>query len=130
MAGFDAGSAVEPMDYDFTTVPGGKGKGVVPEPSTMDMKIFQKSFAKVVRESAKLDKSGEELDKISDDEFDLLQKKGDELGEQLDAAIAKLCKNHPSVEEVETLPFRLKTAFSKWLMEKFNPEAEAAATKK
>lgn len=128
MAAFDAGSAVEPMAYDFTTTPSGQGKGVVPEPSTKDMKNFQKAFAAITREAAKLDV--EDIAKTSDEEFELLQKKGEELGERLDAAIAKLCKDKPSAEEVATLPFRLKTAFSRWLMEQFNPESAASATKK
>lgn len=128
--GFDAGTAVEAMDFDFTTIPGGKGKGVVPEPSTTDMKVFQKAFAKIIRSGEKLNAETKDPAKLSEEEFELLQKQGEELNESLDAAIAKLCKNKPSAEQVATLPFRHKTAFSKWLMEQFNPEKEAAATSK
>jgi hypothetical protein len=126
--GFDAGTAVEAMDFDFTTIPGGKGKGVVPEPSTTDMKVFQKAFSKVMREGEKLNEASKDPAKLSEEEFELLQKQGEEIGEQLDAAIAKLCKNKPTAEQVATLPFRHKTAFSKWLMEQFNPEKGEAAT--
>jgi hypothetical protein len=130
MAGFDAGSAVEPMDYDFTTTPGGKGKGVVPEPSTTEMKNFQTSFARIMRDAGALEMSDEEAAKLSEGEFDALQEQVGEIGDRLDAAIAKLCKDTPSVDEVSTLPFRVKTAFSKWLMEQFAPEGGTSGTKK
>lgn len=130
MGAFDAGTAVEPMEYNFTTVPGGKGQGVVPEPSTQEMKDFQREFAQIMREGSKLDLSDDEASKMSDDEFVEYQKKAEAIGELLDEAIAKLCKNTPSVEEVATLPFRVKTAFSKWLMEQFRPEGETSGTTK
>lgn len=129
MSGFDAGTAVEPMDYDFTTVDGGKGKGVVPEPSTSEMKGFQKEFAQIMREGQKLEVSDEEALKMTDKEFAAFQKKTDDLGDRLDSAIARLCKDSPSVEEVSTLPFRVKTAFSQWLMNQFAPEGGASGTK-
>lgn len=130
MAGFDAGTAVEPMDYDFTTVPSGKGKGTVPEPSTEEMKDFQREFAQIMRDGNKLDLNDEAALKMTDAQFKKFQKEADEIGVRLDVAIAKLCKNQPSEEEVATLPFRVKTAFSKWLMDQFSPEGAAAGTSK
>lgn len=130
MSGFDAGTAVEPMDWDFTTVDGGKGKGTVPEPSTEEMKNFQREFAQIMRDGQKLEVSDEAATKMTDKQFEKFQKDADEIGQRLDVAISKLCKDNPSREEVATLPFRVKTAFSKWLMEQFSPEGEAAGTKK
>lgn len=130
MAGFDAGTAVEPMDWDFTTVPGGKGKGTVPEPSTDEMKIFQREFAQIMRDGQKLEVDDDAAMKMTDAEFKKFQADADKIGERLDIAISKLCKDSPSRDEVATLPFRVKTAFSKWLMEQFSPEGEAAGTKK
>lgn len=127
--GFDAGKAVDPMEWDFTTVEGGIGKGVVPEPSTREMKAFQSEFAQIMRDGRKLEVSDAEAAEMSDKDFKAFQKKADEIGERLDIAIAKLCKNCPSQEEVASLPFRVKTAFSKWLMEQFNPEGETSGTK-
>lgn len=129
MTGFDAGSAVEPMEYNFETVPGGKGKGVIPEPSTSEMKRFQKEFAQIMRKGAALDVSDEDAMKMTDKEFTDFQKKTDKISEDLDSAIARLCKDTPSVEEVASLPFRVKTKFSKWLMEQFAPEGGTAGTK-
>lgn len=129
MAAFDAGTAVDPMDYDFTTVPGGKGKGTVPEPSTEEMKDFQRDFARIMRDGQKLEKTDEEMTAMSDEDFEVFQKSADAIGERLDIVISTLCKNQPSQEEVATLPFRVKTAFSKWLMEQFSPEGETAGTK-
>ncbi len=128
MAGFDAATAVEPMDWNFEKF--GGGSGVVPEPSTKDMKKFQGEFGKIMREGAALEVPDEDAAKLSDEEFETLRKKADDLGDRLDQAIAKLCKDQPSVEQVSKLPFRVKTAFSRWLLEQFRPEGETAGTKK
>jgi hypothetical protein len=129
MAAFDAATAVEPMDYDFTTTSGGKGKGTVPEPSTEEMKDFQRDFAQIMRDGAKLEKTDAEMTAMDDEAFAAFQKQTEAIGERLDIVISTLCKNQPSQEEVATLPFRVKTAFSKWLMEQFSPEAGTAGTK-
>lgn len=131
MAGFDAGSAVDPMDYDFTTVKGGQGKGTVPEPSTADMKAFQRDFANIQRRAMALEPEDEKsVGKLSADEMKDLQDKMEALGEEMDVCIASLCQNTPSVEDVSTLPFRVKTAFAKWLLEQFDPNSEASGMKK
>lgn len=130
MTGFDAGTAVEPMDYDFTTTPGGRGKGTVPEPSTRQMKKFQDEFTRIMRAGTALEKSMEDVSDMSDDALADFQAKQDAISEQLDAAIAGLCQDQPSAAEVATLPFRVKTAFSNWLLEQFRPESAATATKK
>jgi len=125
--GFDASTAVEPMDYDFTAYEG--GKGVVPEPSTKEMQNFQRDFAKVMRKGQQLEISDDEAMKLSEKEFDKLQKDAAAIGEELDELIARLCKGTPAREDVAKLPFRVKTAFSKWLMEQFNPEGATSGTK-
>lgn len=127
MAGFDAATAVEPMEWDFSHY--GGGKGVVPEPSTREMQDFQRDFAKVMRKGQKLEVSDEDAMKMSEKEFDKLQKDAQAIGEELDELIARLCKGTPSREDVATLPFRVKTAFSKWLMEQFAPEGGTSGTK-
>lgn len=127
MAGFDAAAAVEPMDWNFEKF--GGGSGTVPEPSNDEMKRFQRDFARVMREGAKLDMSDDAAKKMDETEFEAYQMKAEDIGKQLDTVIADLCKNSPSAEQVGRLPFRVKTAFSQWLMKQFNPEAEAAGTK-
>lgn len=129
MAGFDAGTSVDPMDYDFTTVKDGRGKGTVPEPSNEDMKAFQRTFADIQRRAmAQADET--EIAKMPEDEFSKLQDTMESLGEEMDVCIANLCKQTPSVDEVSSLPFRVKTAFAKWLMQQFDPNAETSGTKK
>ncbi|AXH49411.1 hypothetical protein SEA_CROSBY_23 [Streptomyces phage Crosby] len=127
MSGFDAATAVEPMDYDFTAYEG--GKGVVPEPSTKEMQVFQREFAKVMRKGQALEISDEEAMKLTEKAFDKLQTDAQKIGEELDELIASLCKGTPSREDVAKLPFRVKTAFSKWLMEQFAPEGGTSGTK-
>ncbi|AWY07506.1 hypothetical protein SEA_LAZERLEMON_23 [Streptomyces phage LazerLemon] len=127
MAGFDASTAVEPMEYDFTAYEG--SKGVVPEPSTKEMQVFQREFAKVMRKGQALEISDDEAMKLSEKQFDKLQKDAEAIGEELDELIAGLCKGTPSREDVAKLPFRVKTAFSKWLMEQFAPEGGTSGTK-
>jgi hypothetical protein len=128
MAGFDSGSAVEPMDWDFTKH--GGGTGTVPEPSNNQMKRFQDEFARIMRDGEALIKTADDAASMTEEDFATYQKSQQSISDRLDAAIAKLCQNHPSAEQVEKLPFRVKTAFSTWLMKQFNPEKEQAATNK
>lgn len=128
MAGFDAATAVEAMDWNFEKF--GGGSGVVPEPSTKEMKDFQKQFARIMRDAGALEMSDEDAAKLDEAEFEALQEQVDEIGDRLDATIARLCKDQPSAEQVKKLPFRVKTAFSKWLMEQFSPEGGPSGTKK
>lgn len=130
MAGFDAGTSVEAMDYDFTTTKGGVGKGTVPEPSTADMKKFQRDFSDIQRRAMAIEGDANDVAEMSAEDFEALQDTMESLGEEMDVCIAKLCKDSPSVDDVASLPFRMKTAFAKWLMEQFNPNAETSGTKK
>ena len=107
MAGFDASTAVEPMEYDFTAY--GGSKGIVPEPSTKEMQVFQRDFAKVMRKGQALEISDEEAMKLTDKQFDKLQADAQGIGEELDELIAQLCKGEPSREDVAKLPFRVFT---------------------
>lgn len=127
MAGFDAATAVEPMDYDFSAY--GGGKGIVPEPSTKEMQDFQRKFAGVMRKGQALEMDDEAAMALTDKEFDKLQKDAEKIGNELDELISGLCKGQPPQEEVAMLPFRVKTAFSKWLMEQFSPEGATSGTK-
>ena|SRR6185312_8594540 len=128
MAGFDAATAVEPMDWNFTKF--GGGQGTVPEPSTDDMKKFQKTFAQIMRDGKQLELSDEAAADLSAEDFEQLQENMTAIGDRLNVAISDLCKQQPSLEQVSTLPFRVKTAFSRWLMKQFDPEGEASGTTK
>lgn len=131
MAKFDAGAAVESLEYDFSTVPGGYGQGQVPEPSTKDMEKFQKRFNDIRKMVAKIEKEIEAVEgDLTEEQEELFEKRGEQAAAEMDSAVAKLCKDHPSVEEMASLPYRHKMAFATWLMEEFSPEAAATGTKK
>src|ERR1044072_154561 len=124
MAGFDAATAVEPMGYDFTKYDA--GKGVVPEPSTKEMQDFQREFAKVMRKGQALEVSDEDAMKMTETGCDKLQKAPAAIAKSRTDRITGLCEGEPAQEDVAKLPFRVKTAFSKWLMEQFRPEGQTS----
>lgn len=132
MAKFDAGKAVEALEYDFTTVPGGKGKGTVPEPSTKDMEKFQKAFSRINRDavavSDEVEKALKDGGNLTEEAEEAFEKRSEELAAELDKAVAKLCSDSPSVDEMSSLPFRHKQAFATWLLGEFSPEAGKPAT--
>jgi hypothetical protein len=130
MAKFDAGKTVEVLEYDFTTVPGGEGKGTIPEPSDKDMQKFQKTFLEIRKAMGKIEKEASEIEgDLTDEQEASFEKRGKEISAQMDEAVAKLCKDRPSVEQMSSLPYRHKLAFASWLMNEFSPEGAASGTK-
>jgi hypothetical protein len=130
MAGFDSGTAVEAMDFNFEAH--GGPKGVIPDPSQKKMRKFQRAAGEIQREFKLLMKANEDDDKnptLSAEELNALADKADALSDKLDDVIAEMCSGIPSAEEVHKLPHRVKMAFTEWLMEQFRPEASTAATK-
>lgn len=129
MAGFNAETVgIEPMEWDFESL-GGTGRGVVPEPSDKDMRHFQREFGRIQRQAAQLEPKDEDALKMSPEEIEAVQEKADKLSDEMDELVAWLTKGSPSKEQMASLSFRYKMAFSKWLMEQFNPETVAAGTK-
>lgn len=127
MAGFNAASAVEPLDYDFTGfVEGDLAKGTVPEPSQQAMAGYRKAVLGVIREYK--DVQDVDPEKLDDEDLDKISDRADELEKRMDELTARLCKNTPSVEVLAQLPWRHKVLFSRWLQEQFNPGKLTAAT--
>lgn len=124
---FNAGTAVDPMEYDFTAY--GGTIGVVPEPS---QKAFRAYTRKLTSLMAQFKEVGDAADKedITAKELEVVNDKAEKLSDEFDAIVSELCQNKPAAEEVALLPYRVKVAFSKWLQEEFRPEAETSATKK
>lgn len=137
MAKFDAATAVEEMDYDFTKY-GGR-EGVVPEPSTGQVNKYFAGMRVLLREaqaaSAKAKAlNGVNLEEMGDDELA-------EAFENVDSAVAEasdfqaktmellaaLCSDQPSVEELSVLPVRVLQAFNKWVIRQINPKSEGEA---
>lgn len=135
MAGFNAATAVEAMDYDFTAF-GGR-KGAIPEPSTGQVKEFFKALQAIAAEvrpmmdkAAKANK-GEldeadiaELMSMMDD--DLVEKQQDKIID----AVAELCGGSPSRDEIAKLPYRVLGAFNAWIGREIRPEGQRPATKR
>lgn len=127
MAKFDVSNEVDELSYDFEKfVPG--AKGVIPEP-TSDM-IGE--FRRAITTSIPVKEDGEGKRGI---DFDALKEKvQDDKGAGLEAelygAVAALCSNTPSADEIKALPFRAQRAFIGWIVGMFlRPETSAPATK-
>lgn len=135
MAKFDAGQAVERLEFDFTAF-GGRS-GVIPEPSTGQVQKFFRVIKDVAREirdlenrAKQIDKRADESDVTDDEAIDSLANMADEASEryqdQLVHALADLCSSEPNADEIGALPFRVLNAFSAWVAEQVRPQQPAA----
>lgn len=138
MARFNAATAVETLDYDFTAF--GGGEGVIPEPSTGAVNRFFKDMKKLIKEVKKLQKAMEDVNLENEDEVAELPDLDEddstsEFQEQTLVLIAELCgakrdddgelikeSGTPSFNDLEKLPYRVLQEFSKWLMESIRPK--------
>lgn len=137
MPKFDAGSVVDPLDYDFTTVrgyPDRKAKGAIPEPTDEQIATFIGAMRDAMKEAGSIagEVSGEmdvanptaffnQLDLYDPDKF---------LGvfRAMTAAYSQLCSGQPSVEQIEALPLRVRVRFFAWIQQEVvSPEAGAGA---
>lgn len=121
MAKFDVGVEVDELSYDFEKfVPG--AKGIIPEPSTDQLTNFRRTILESIPVTEGSD------GKVGID-FDALKERvKDDGGEALEAslfqAIADLCSEQPSAEQMKALPYRGQQAFIGWIMGTFlRPEA-------
>lgn len=131
MTKFDAGSVLEPLDYDFTKF-GGR-KGTVPEPDEVVLTEFLRQLAEITNAIAK-----EHFDLPDDITREELFVKAQELTTkdilpELSAALTKLysevlCQGNPPVEELNRLPLRIRGEFFKWIVEQTRPEFFGAAS--
>jgi hypothetical protein len=131
--GFDAGKAVEPLDFDFTAF--GGPEGVIPEPSTGQVDDFFDELKSLAHEAkgmlamADKKKTGEMSEQdavefLSTLDDDMVQKFRDRMINALD----KLCGGTPSRTDIEALPYRVLNAFNAWLGGALRPEAPKAVT--
>lgn len=136
MAKFDAGNAVEAMEYDFTAF--GGSKGVVPEPESKQVDQFFRIARDLARE-AKASQKEKGLDKIEEmtdaEAAEVLASvevddQSEEYENRLSEAVGALCTNSPPAAEIKRLPFRVRAAFMSWLIGQLRPEAPRPATKR
>jgi hypothetical protein len=135
MSKFDAGIAVERLEYDFTAF--GGTAGVIPEPSTGTVQTFFDTLQALASEirGKMAGVEGKDLEEISEEEAaDVVAQMDDNIaGEyqtKMNAAIAELCGGTPSLEEISGLPFRVLGAFTQWLTGELNPNRTPAASKR
>jgi hypothetical protein len=130
MAGFDAGTVVEPLDYKFEAfAPGCNGR--ISEPTDDQIVKFLTDIKELVtrlhkeaeasvasRDPADLVDAIEELDPSVVGEFH----------QELAGIFAGLCSDTPSREAILRLPMRVRVVFYGWLREQvMNPEAAPGA---
>lgn len=120
MADFDAGSIIEGISYDFTAY--GGGKGAIPEPTSAQLHRFQRHMVESGRREQErvmainrwqlqvqaANREGEPAPPMPAMPSDEEQR----VVEDLDAeALADVCSDHPSKEEILKLPSRVLRAF-------------------
>jgi hypothetical protein len=142
MGSFDAATAVEQLDYDFTKYGGGKGD--IPEPTTGQLASYFNEIRDIAGRARELQAAAKKMseaqaddtteDSVSDDEAQEIIAAMDkfsleEFQHEMSSAVARLCSDSPSEEQLAKLPYRVLQAFIKWISGEFRPEKAAAATK-
>jgi ATP phosphoribosyltransferase len=128
MSKFNAATAVESLEYDFTAY-GGEA-GLIPEPSTDQIDQFFTDLRNIVKQvqglkaQAESAKSGEmtqeQMDEVLAAMDDVSIKK---FQTEMTEAVSALCSNQPSVEQITKLPYRVLQAFIQWVSGEFRPKA-------
>jgi len=132
---------VEDLTWDFGPEDGSGPKGVVPEPSSDQIRAFRRAIGEwmqVVMGSV-ADMAGVDATKLTPQAMmDTLSKflnaggdeKADKLDDELMHAMADLCSDKPSIADLELIGYRGQQAFLGWLMGTFLvPEALRSVTK-
>lgn len=129
MTKFNAATAVEPMEYDFTEYIEG-AVGIIPEPSEAQVQTYFKTvsglateFTDLRKRMSSISEDDDEIDTENPDVAALMEEVKNldmtaVLG-QITEAVAALCSNEPSVEVINRLPFRVRQAFAKWVGQQF-----------
>ena len=128
MAGFAADGIVEPLDYNLN--PYTDVQGTITEPTSLQVQAFQTAVAQEMeRGRRELGLPGGE--EMTNDQFLAILGKIDP--ERTKAQVKRqaeihsaLCSGKPTAAQLQKLPHRIMSAFSKWLSEELlNPEASA-----
>lgn len=129
MAGFDAGAALEPLNW--TLKPYVDAEGVLPEPSQDVLDRFRRTMRGITGQA--LDDEGEidreKLDQMvkdagSDEAFDA------KLAQQMIDCYADVCQGSPSREQIVGLPATVRAAFYQWVNASLlDPFSRTPATK-
>lgn len=127
--GFDARTAVDPLDYTLEPYVEG-ATGTVPEPTDAALERYFRTLREIVVEAGISELPEDASDaqvarvfvKLPDDAIETMAEKTRE-------AVIELCQGSPSREQIKALPARPKRAFIDWLTSQLgNPTSSTAAT--
>lgn len=141
MATFDAATAVEQLDYDFTKY--GGEKGTIPEPTTGQMETYFNEIRDIANRARELQAAAKRMsdsetepgsEQVTDEQAQEIIAAMDKFSlakfqEEMSGAVARLCSGSPSESDLSVLPYRVLQAFIKWISGEFRPEAKTATTK-
>jgi hypothetical protein len=132
MTGFNAGTVVEPLDYDFRTKDNPNAiHGVVREPTDRQIADYMAGVKAVVKK-LKADLPKEVTSGGDDIDMAALFMAVDDLDpevvitfhEDMAGIFATLCSGQPSREDILGLPIRIRVMFYAWIQrEVMSPEA-------
>lgn len=134
MPSFNAGSVVDPLDYDFTAFNG--SKGVIAEPTDAQIGDFMQGLRDLLKEAreitgaagidtaeATLEDLGVALDQLDSEMYQDFNRKQAVLH-------AGLCGAQPTYEDIMAVPVRIRNLFFAWLQQQvMNPEVRSGGGK-
>jgi len=134
MAGFNAATVVEPLDYDFRTKENPKAiHGVIKEPNDRQIADYMAGVKKLVKTLQSdlpdaLQTGSDDLTAlfmaVDDLDPEIIVKFHDEMA----GLFAALCSGEPSKEDLLTLPIRIRVVFYGWLQQEvMSPEVAPGA---
>jgi len=113
MAGFVLQDKVEDLTYDFS--PHGD-KGVVPEPSSLQIQNFRVALSELFNEMPVPNVDDATPVAMLQQVSKYLGADTTEMNDKLVHAIADVCSDHPSYDDLSSLPFRAQQAFFGWVV--------------
>lgn len=150
MSGFNAETAVTPLDWDFTKYAGENAKGTTPEPSTQTIERFfrrqqtlsmavvrtKQAMGRVLKEKAESLSPEEALQEMRRqasltieeafdeivDELNKVMSEGEmeKFSNQMAELVAEASNNCPTAEQIMSLPYRLRIAYFGWFTQEMN----------
>jgi hypothetical protein len=137
MAGFTAAGIVEPLEYDFTAIPGfAELRGTIKEPSQAQVSTYLKAAREEVKRLTESVNSagggdafgGTGVAAVLADMSFRAESLGPEALKRQAQFISALCSGSPSAAQLQKIPHRFMVAFVQWLSkEVLDPEAAAGA---
>lgn len=129
---------IEPLAFDFR--PYRELHGIVPEPTAHQYENYTNGLQEVYSKQLKIAKKAKEATEGKSDSSEEKQvlllevmastrAESREMTEKMAILTASFCSNVITAEQFVDLPYRLFTAFSRWLLEQFkNPESQTPDT--